>query len=243
MTDELDRRVLSSYLNKFYCEDALAVPGYLLSPLPTYYVPDNGPLASFKDYILTLPAGDRPEAFGQHPNAEISYLIEDSKVLLDSLLSLQPRQQPTGAAAAGGGGGRREDVVMAIATDLLDQVPQPFNLEEVMKAKADDPSALHVVLFQEVERYNALLVAVRRSCVELQRGIKGLVVMSADLDLVFDALYNAKVHKGRGTGWAGGQTWGPCGCGQGNGKAGGISSDHGQCVPLYPHSRGFAVGT
>lgn len=37
---------------------------------------------------------------------------------------------------------------MAIATDLLDQVPQPFNLEEVMKAKADDPSALHVVLFQ-----------------------------------------------------------------------------------------------
>jgi hypothetical protein len=30
------------------------------------------------------------------------------------------------------------------------QVPAPFNLEAVMKAKADDPSALHVVLFQEV---------------------------------------------------------------------------------------------
>lgn len=48
MTDELDRRVLSSYLNKFYCEDALNVPQYLLSPLPTYYIPDNGPLQSFK---------------------------------------------------------------------------------------------------------------------------------------------------------------------------------------------------
>lgn len=44
-----------------------------------------------------------------------------------------------------------------------------------------------------MERYNSLLVSVRRSCVELQRGIKGLVVMSADLDLIFDALYNAKV--------------------------------------------------
>ncbi len=33
-----------------------------------------------QDYITTLPATDRPEAFGQHPNAEISYLIEDSKV-------------------------------------------------------------------------------------------------------------------------------------------------------------------
>ncbi len=80
VTDELDRRVLASYLSKFYCEDALAVPGYLLSPLPTYYIPDNGPLAAFRDYILALPATDRPEAFGQHPNAEISYLIEDSKV-------------------------------------------------------------------------------------------------------------------------------------------------------------------
>lgn len=62
-----------------------------------------------------------------------------------------------------------------------------------MRAKADDPSALHVVLFQEVERYNALLLAIRRSCTELQRGIRGLVVMSADLDAVFDALYNGRV--------------------------------------------------
>lgn len=30
------------------------------------------------------------------------------------------------------------------------QVPAPFNLEAVIKAKQDDPSALHVVLFQEV---------------------------------------------------------------------------------------------
>jgi hypothetical protein len=64
------------------------------------------------------------------------------------------------------------------------QVPAPFNLEEVMRSKGDDPSALHVVLFQEVERYNGLLVGVRRSCVELQKGIQGLVVMSADLDQV-----------------------------------------------------------
>ena len=94
-------------------------------------------------------------------------------MVLDSLLSLQP------AAAAAKGGASREETVAAIATDLLDQVPPPFNLEQVMKAKADDPSALHVVLFQEVERYNVLLVRVRRSCAELLRGIQGLVVMSS----------------------------------------------------------------
>ena len=102
-----------------------------------------------------------------------------AQVVLDSLLSLQP------AAAAAKGRASREETVAAIATDLLDQVPPPFNLEQVMKAKADDPSALHVVLFQEVERYNVLLVRVRRSCAELLRGIQGLVVMSSGAALEY----------------------------------------------------------
>lgn len=39
-------------------------------------------------------------------------------------------------------------------------------------------------LCHQVERYNGLLVNIRRSCSELVKGIKGLVVMSADLDQV-----------------------------------------------------------
>ena len=38
----------SPYAPQFYCEDALTIPNYPLSPLPTYYIPDNGPLQSFK---------------------------------------------------------------------------------------------------------------------------------------------------------------------------------------------------
>ena len=188
VTDELDRRVLRSYLDQFYCEDALSIVNYKLSPLPMYFIPENGTLQSFKDYVATLPTTDRPEAFGQHPNADISYQTEDSMVVLDSLVSLQPR-----TAGASGHGKNRNDLVFDIASDLLSQVPEPFNLEAVMKSKADDPSPLHVVLFQEVERYGNLLRSVRTSCAELQKGIKGLVVMSADLDLIFDALNNGKV--------------------------------------------------
>lgn len=76
----------------------------------------------------------------------------------------------------------------------MQQVSAPFDLEAVMKSKASDPSALHVVLLQEVERYNSLLVRVRSSCSQVQAGLKGLVVMSADLDEIADALYNAKVQ-------------------------------------------------
>jgi hypothetical protein len=39
------------------------------------YIPPEGPLQSYRDYISTLPMQDQAEAFGQHPNADISYMI------------------------------------------------------------------------------------------------------------------------------------------------------------------------
>ncbi len=49
-----------------------------------------------------------------------------AQVLLDSLLALQPR---TGGASSGSkGSSAREDLVMTIATDLLDQVSCPLRL-------------------------------------------------------------------------------------------------------------------
>merc|ERR1712216_1100393 len=57
----------------------------------------------------------------------------------------------------------------------------------------DNPSPLHVTLFQEVERYNVLLENMLSTLKLLKKGIKGLVVMSADLDAIFDALANNKV--------------------------------------------------
>ena len=55
------------YLNQFYCEDVLTVQNYTLSTLPTYYVPENGSLQSYRDYISTLPPVDHPEALGSTP--------------------------------------------------------------------------------------------------------------------------------------------------------------------------------
>jgi hypothetical protein len=119
-------------LHRFYCEDALAVVNFKLSPLPQYFIPEPGSISSYRDYILTLPTTDRPEAFGQHPNAEISYLIEDSKALLGGMLALAPRTggsgggssggSGSGGAAAAGGSARQEELVEALANDLLEQV-------------------------------------------------------------------------------------------------------------------------
>ena len=62
-----------------------------LSSLITYYIPKDGPLKAYKEYISMLPNMDHPEAFGQHPNADITSQIQETRLLFETLLSLQPQ--------------------------------------------------------------------------------------------------------------------------------------------------------
>lgn len=55
--------------------------------------------------------------------------------------------------------------------------------------------SLTTVLFHEVNRYNKLLSKMHASMENLQRAIKGLVVMSAELENVFNSLLNNQVPK------------------------------------------------
>ena len=54
---------------------------YRLSSLPHYYIPKDGTLQSYKDYIEQLPGMDKPEAFGQHPNADIASQIRETRLV------------------------------------------------------------------------------------------------------------------------------------------------------------------
>ena len=76
-----------------------------LSSLNTYYIPKDGSLQSYKEFISLLPALDYPEAFGQHANADITSQIQEARRLFETLLSLQP-------ADTGSSGERsREEIV------------------------------------------------------------------------------------------------------------------------------------
>lgn len=77
-----------------------------LSALEIYYIPKDGSLASYKEYISMLPSMDAPEAFGQHPNADVASQITEARTLFETLLSLQPQITPSRA-----GGQSREEKV------------------------------------------------------------------------------------------------------------------------------------
>lgn len=57
-----------------------------------------------------LPNVDPPEAFGQHPNADIQSQIQETRMLFNTLLSLQPQ------ISAASGGESREDKVCVTLT-------------------------------------------------------------------------------------------------------------------------------
>lgn len=89
VTDDWDRRLLMTYVQQYFNEDALNVPNYRLSSLPTYHIPRDASLESYRDFISVLPSVDKPEAFGQHPNADITCLIMETRNMFETLMSLR----------------------------------------------------------------------------------------------------------------------------------------------------------
>ncbi|KAJ3195453.1 Dynein heavy chain 2, axonemal [Irineochytrium annulatum] len=187
VTDDWDRRILRSYINHLFNEEALSTPQYRISSLPNYYIPETVELQVVRDYISTLPVYDKPEIFGQHPNADIASQIKESGTILQCLLSLQPQ------ISFGAGQGSREDKVLAIAADLLRKLPEDLDVDLAKKIIAGDLSPLNVVLIQEIQRYNVLLQCIRKSLSDLQNGVKGIVVMTPDLEETFNAIFEGKV--------------------------------------------------
>lgn len=68
-----------------------------------------------------------------------------------------------------GGSISRDDYICQVAQDIQDKLPTLFDLDVLRKTMGIDISPTTVVLLQELERFNKLVVRMRRSLAELQR--------------------------------------------------------------------------
>ena len=176
VTDDKDRRLLANLLDDFYCED-IQIEGRPFSSSGSYHMPQVGDLQLYRMFIEGLPLSEGPEVFGLHENANISCAISETNVLLQAALDLQPR-------SIGSNDGKSwSEQLSETVNDVLKRLPSAFDTE---KALLDFPmcyaESMNTVLCQELLRYNRLTNTIKAQLREIQRAIKGLVVMSSDLE-------------------------------------------------------------
>eukprot|EP00753_Platysulcus_tardus_P001934 PLAT11596.26.p1 GENE.PLAT11596.26~~PLAT11596.26.p1 ORF type:complete len:1497 (+),score=952.09 PLAT11596.26:361-4491(+) len=191
VTDEWDRRCLLSILNRFYTPDVLR-DGYAVCGDARYTVPAAGAFEEHTAFIDSLPSDDRPELFGMHDNASISYQRQEVARLLGTILSIQPA---VGTAAGGAG---KDGVVLELARGILSSLPQPLSKAGAAASTfvRDDKGimdSLSTVLSQEMVKFNRLLAVMRDSLNDLKRAIRGLVVMSDSLERMYQSFVNGTV--------------------------------------------------
>ncbi|CAL8075896.1 unnamed protein product [Calicophoron daubneyi] len=187
VTDDKDRRLLISLLGIFYNRDIVTQDKYKLSPSGIYYCPDDGPHQNFVDYIRSLPLNPNPEVYGLHDNADITKDNQETNQLFSGVLLTLPRQQ-------GGAGKSPEESVQDLAADILSKLPPDFQLKEAMvRYPVVYKDSMNTVLRQELIRFNRLTSVIRSTLLDLQKAIKGLVVMSGDLEDVFSSMLVGKI--------------------------------------------------
>ncbi|XP_019505362.1 PREDICTED: dynein heavy chain 3, axonemal [Hipposideros armiger] len=186
VTDDKDRRLLLSLLSTFYCKE-IEQDHYFVAPGDTYYIPPHGSYQSYIDYLRTLPITAHPEVFGLHENADITKDNQETNQLFQGVLLTLPRQ-------SGGSGKSPQEVIEELAQDILSKLPSDFDLDVVMKLyPMVYEESMNTVLRQELIRFNRLTKVVRRSLINLGRAIKGQVLMSSELEDVFNSMLVGKV--------------------------------------------------
>jgi dynein heavy chain len=180
VTDDKDRRLLNAAMNMVYAPEVLG-NNHALSSSGTYYIPSDS-LASGDDtinFIRTLPLLPAPEVFGLHENADITKDLNETTLVLTTILSTGASLDSSGGGKSGGGK-TFDELVDDLAHDILAKLPANFDIEAVSKKyPVLYEESMNTVLAQELTRFNKLTSVIRSSLNDVLKALKGLVRATA----------------------------------------------------------------
>ncbi|KAI9349443.1 dynein heavy chain and region D6 of dynein motor-domain-containing protein [Zopfochytrium polystomum] len=183
VTDDWDRRLIMNILEDYYTPKVID-DGYRFSMSEIYYSIPGENLSAYKNYIKTLPIDETTDIFSMHENANITFAQKETYTLFDILLNLMPK------ATKSAGGKSREEQLAETAQSFQKRVPKPFPVDTVLRRyPIEYKESMSTVLIQEVIRYNKLLATIHLTLTELLKALKGLVVMSEQLETMCNSIF------------------------------------------------------
>ncbi|XP_059054918.1 dynein axonemal heavy chain 12 [Achroia grisella] len=188
VTDDWDRRLIVTILDNYVNAGVVNDPNYLFCDLgPQYGLSRRCEYQDYLKHIETVPVNPPPEVFGLHMNAGITRDYSISMALTAALVLVE-------GTGSGGESGNTEVILVQMASEILSKLPTKFDVEIAQKKyPVDYNESMNTVLVQEMERFNKLLNEINNSLIDLQKAVKGLIVMSPALDLQSNAMLLGKI--------------------------------------------------
>lgn len=111
-----------------------------------YKIISKKTMEDYLEELDKLPSVDSPEVCKLHPNADITFQTNMAKDILDTILSIQPKESSTS------GGETREAAVSRMVNEMLSKVPEPYAEYEVKERLTKSITPMNIFLRQEIDR-------------------------------------------------------------------------------------------
>ena len=197
IVDETDRIVMNSTLGKFINDtlfdkvkdkNGKELEDEIEFTFGDYMIPSYKTLVEYQKYITTLPNSDDPQIFGLNDNANIVYQLKESDAFLGNLTSVLPKEVNKKS-----GGKTSNEIVLEIINNIFSEQIEVIDKKERNKChdKIYDNELKHpltIVLYQEIDRYNNLILKIESSLKELKGAIEGTTIMSNESDEIYNSL-------------------------------------------------------
>jgi dynein heavy chain len=187
VTDDNDRRVLTTYLDEYMGEFIFDKNQEFFFSRESYdFKIPHSDMEQTQLAISQIPLITVPGVFGLHSNAEIQYYNNSARSLWLWMLEMQSSE------GSADGASNRDQHIIQIIDGIESKLPVEFDIP-LLKKQFEEPSPTQVVLLQEIERFNALIEGMKENLFSLKRALNGEIGMSAELELMANQFFNGLV--------------------------------------------------